>query len=204
MLRHAFIPPSLILLSATLSACSHAPDRTQTTQGLATMAPTTSQITPAAPLDAEQLLVRLLDLIQATSSASELTVERVSAAMRESARTFAPGHFGYGGALTPEWSYGLEVKHAGTADARLDLNFIDTSPRQKAPATAICHMDFDRFASALDAAGFTRQTVRGEHGRTIYDRFDRSQLSIKVDTIPEHPEATGEALHACIRLVTVQ
>ncbi|WP_312709545.1 hypothetical protein [Stenotrophomonas sp.] len=156
------------------------------------------------PLDAGQLLLGLLDLIQATTSASDLTLERVSAALREPARTFAPGHFGYGGALSPVWSYGLEVKQAGTPDARLDLNFIDTGPQQKAPATAICQVDFNRFATALHAAGFARGTVRGEHGRTIYHRFERGQLSIKVDTIPEHSAANGQAAHDCVRLVSVQ
>jgi len=38
----------------------------------------------------------------------------------------------------------------------------------------------------------------------IYDRFDRPQLSIKVDTMPENPHALGDATHACVRLVTVQ
>ena len=61
-----------------------------------------------------------------------------------------------------------------------------------------------KVASALDAAGFKRETVRGEHGRVIYDRFDRPQLSIKVDTMPENPNAIGDATHACVRLVTVQ
>ncbi len=159
---------------------------------------------PTTPLGAGQLLLRLLELIQTTTSGSDLTLERVSAALREPARTFAPGHFGYGGALTSEWSYGLEVKQAGTPDARLDLNFIDTGPQQKAQATAICQVDFNQFATALHAAGFARETVRGEHGRTIYHRFERAQLSIKVDTVPEHAAANGQAVHDCVRLVSVQ
>lgn len=158
----------------------------------------------ALPLNAEQLLLRLLDLIKATTSTRELTAERLSAAMQAPAQVFGPGHFGHGGTLTPEWGYGLEVQRAGTADARLDLNFMDTSSDRKASAAAICQVDFNHFASALDAAGFKRETVRGEHGRVIYDRFDRLQLSIKVDTMPENPHALGDATHACVRLVTVQ
>jgi len=163
-----------------------------------------SETSPPSPLNAEQLLLRLLDLIKATTSTRELTAERVSAAMQAPAQSFGPGHFGYGGALTPEWGYGLEVKQAGAADARLDLNFIDTSSDRKASASQICQVDFSRFASALDAAGFKRETVRGEHGRVIHERFDRPQLSIKVDTMPENPNALGDASRACVRLVTVQ
>ncbi len=167
------------------------------------MAPSVSETTPPS-LDAGQLLLRLLDLIKTTTSTRDLTAERLSAAMQAPAQTFGPGHFGYGGTLTPEWGYGLELKRAGAADARLDLNFIDTSAGRKASAAAICQIDVNHFASALDAAGFKRQTVRGEHGRVIHERFNRPQLSIKVDTMPENPNATGDATHACVRLVTVQ
>ncbi|HDS1148482.1 TPA: hypothetical protein QDZ88_003011 [Stenotrophomonas maltophilia] len=204
MPRYAFIRPWTIALSvATLCACAHAADRTPTSQGTDTMAPSVSETTPPS-LDAGQLLLRLLDLIKTTTSTRDLTAERLSAAMQAPAQTFGPGHFGYGGTLTPEWGYGLELKRAGAADARLDLNFIDTSAGRKASAAAICQIDFNHFASALDAAGFKRQTVRGEHGRVIHERFNRPQLSIKVDTMPENPNATGDATHACVRLVTVQ
>lgn len=168
------------------------------------MAPSVSETAPPSPLDAEQLLLRLLDLIKATTSTRDLTVERLSAAMQAPAQTFGPGHFGYGGTLTPEWGYGLEVKRAGAADARLDLNFIDTSADRRASAAAICKIDFNHVASALEAAGFKRETVRGEHGRVIHERFSRPQLSIKVDTMPENPNTAGDATHACVRLMTVQ
>ena len=205
MLRHTFMRLWTLLLSAaTFSASGHTADRTPTEEYPDTRLEAGSESVPTASLGAEQLLLHLLELIQATTSASDLTLERVSAALREPARTFAPGHFGYGGALTSEWSYGLEVKQAGTPDARLDLNFIDTGPQQKAQATAICHVDFNRFATALHAAGFARETVRGEHGRTIYHRFERAQLSIKVDTVPEHAAANDQTVHDCVRLVSVQ
>ncbi|MBL0734445.1 hypothetical protein JJW16_08700 [Stenotrophomonas maltophilia] len=205
MSRHAFIRSWSIALSvATLCACAQAADRTPIFQGTDTMAPSVPETSPPSPLTAEQLLLRLLDLIKSTTSTRELTAERLSAAMQAPAQAFGPGHFGYGGTLTPEWGYGLELKRAGAADARLDLNFIDTSSDRRASAAAICQVDFNHFASALDAAGFKRETVRGEHGRVIYDRFNRPRLSIKVDTMPENPDATGGATHACVRLVTVQ
>lgn len=205
MPKHAFMRSWTLLLSAaTLSASGYTTDRAPTDQHPGSSLETGSDSLPDAPLDAEQLLLRLMDLIQTATTASDLTLERVSAALREPARTFAPGHFGYGGALTSEWSYGLEVKQAGTPGARLDLNFIDTRPQRSSPATAICQVDFNRFASALHAAGFNQETVRGEHGRTIYHRFERAQLSIKVDTVPENSAANGQAVHDCVRLVSVQ
>lgn len=168
------------------------------------MAPTANDASAPAPLTAEQLLLGLLDLIKTTRSASELTIERVSAAMKQPALTFGSGHFGYGGKLTPEWGYGFEVKKAGAPGTRLDLNFIDITPGKKASATALCKIDFERFSSELQSAGFTREAVRGEHGRIIYNRFDRPELSVKVDTVLEDSSPSGAKAHPCVRLVTVQ
>lgn len=195
---------AIALCVAVLCAGAHAAQRPPTSQ--ASTPTTQTAVEPAAPtaLTAEQLLLRVLDLIKETRSSHELTIERVSAAMRQPALSFGPGHFGYGSRLTAEWDYGLEVKNANTDNTRLDLNFIDTTPNRKASAIAICKVDFDRFGAELQTAGFARQTVRGEHGRIIYDRFDRPDISIKVATTPEDSTPSGARANSCIRLVTVQ
>lgn len=167
------------------------------------MASTASDGAAPATFTAEQLLLGVLDLIKTTHSTSELTVERLSAAMRQPAQTFAPGHFGYGGTLTPEWGYGLEVKKSGSARTRLDLDFIDTTSNQSAATTGICKIDFDRFASDLQAQGFVRKTVRGEHGRVAYEQFQRNGMSIIVDRTGETSTSPQEIAHACVRHVTV-
>lgn len=168
------------------------------------MGPTASQSTAPTALTAEQLLLRVLDLIKATRSSKELTIERVSAAMQHPAQTFNPGHFGYGGKLTPEWSYWLEVKESGGTGTRLDLDFIDTTPGQSAAATDICQLDFSRFSSELKAAGFVHETYPGEHGRVAYEQFNRNGLGIIVDNIGEASVPADKAKHTCVRHVTVQ
>ena len=168
------------------------------------MGPTASQSTAPTALTAEQLLLRVLDLIKATRSSKELTIERVSAAMQHPAQTFSPGHFGYGGKLTPEWSYWLEVKESGGTGTRLDLDFIDTTPGQSAAATDICQLDFSRFSSELKAAGFVHETYPGEHGRVAYEQFNRNGLGIIVDNIGEASVPADKAKHTCVRHVTVQ
>ncbi len=167
------------------------------------MASTASDGAAPATFTAQQLLLGVLDLIKTTHSASELTVERLSAAMRQPAQTFAPGHVGYGGTLTPEWGYGLEVKKSGSARTRLDLDFIDTTSNQSAATTGICKIDFDRFASDLQAQGFVRKTVRGEHGRVAYEQFQRNGMSVIVDRIGETSTSPQEIAHACVRHVTL-
>lgn len=168
------------------------------------MATTASESKTPTTFTAEQLLLRLLDLIRSTKSASELTVERVSAAMQQPALTFGPGHFGYGGRLTPEWGFGLEIKKAGSADARLDFEFINAAAESDIAATDICTVDFERFASELTAAGFTRETVWGEHGRVSYYSFERQDMSIAVDTRGEASFPPEKVTHECVRLVTVK
>lgn len=168
------------------------------------MATSASESATPATFTAEQLLLRLLDLIKSTRSTSELTIERLSVAMQQPALTFGPGHFGYGGRLTPEWGFGLEVKRAGSPDARLDFEFINATPESDMAATDICQVDFERFASELTAAGFTRETVWGEHGRVSYYGFDRPDMNITVDTRGEASVPPEKVSHQCVRLVTVQ
>ncbi len=117
---------------------------------------------------------------------------------------FAPDHFGYGGKLTPEWSYAFEIRGVNSPNPRLDLDFIDTSPTRSAAATDICQVDFDQFVSALMQDGFNRTSIFGEHGIVVYDRFDRPDLSIKVSSINEASLPPEKAAHSCVQLVTVQ
>lgn len=153
---------------------------------------------------AEQLLLHVLELIKSTRSASALTMERVSTVMQRPAQSFGPGHFGYGGKVTPEWGYGLDIKKAGSPGARLDLDFIDTTPDQSAPTTEICQIDFDRFSAELTGVGFARETVRGEHGRAVYEQFQGHGLSVIVDRIGDASTPPENAPPACVLHVTVQ
>lgn len=168
------------------------------------MASTVSEAATPATFTADQLLARLLILIKDTASAKELTIEHVSAAMQHPAQTFGPGHFGYGGKLTERWSYGLEVKKGGSTGVRLDLDFIDTTPTKSASATDICQLDFNRFAAELKAIGFAHDSVRGEHGRVVYERFQRQSLGVIVDRIGGASLPADTPTPACVRHVTVQ
>ena len=155
-------------------------------------------------ISAEQLLLRLLELIKSSETIQDFTPERMGEAMKVKAQTFGPGHFGYGVALTRDWSYALEVNEKGISGSRLDLEFIDRKSTKDSPATDICKIDFNRFASALETAGFKQQPLYGEHGEIVFHRFDRPGLSITVATRGEADEPIEKISHACVRLVTVQ
>jgi hypothetical protein len=190
--------------AVTLSACAHKPSGSSTNQesySMSTSSPGPSQVQGDT---AESLLLRLIELIKQSRSAPDFTPERLAAIMQRQADIFAPNHFGFSGKLTSEWSYALDVEDASRQPARLDLEFIDTTPGRSAAATDICQVDFDLFSSELKKDGFSQTTIYGEHGEVVYDLFERPDLSIRVSTIGEAPLPPEKARHNCVRLVTVQ
>ena len=124
--------------------------------------------------------------------------------MQQPVTYFTPDRFGYRGPLTRDWRFTLDVRTADTVTERLDLDFIDRTPNRSASAADICQIDFDRFASEMANAGFSRTTINGEHGIVVYDRFDRPDLSIKVSSIGAAPSPPEGILHICVQLVTIQ
>lgn len=190
--------------ATTLAACSAAPVALSTNQESFSMSTSSNAAAPNEDPSAEFLLLRLIDLIKQSKSAKDFTPDRVAAVMQRPVTFFAPDHFGYGGKLTSEWSYAFEIRDINSQNPRLDLDFIDTSPSRSSAATAICQVDFARFASALEQGGFARTTIYGEHGIVVYDRFDRPDLSIKVSSIGEAVSPPEKARHSCVQLVTIQ
>lgn len=195
---------AMALLCASLAGCTHARDCHASASAPDALVSSTYQAPATEAFTAEQLLLGVLELIKNLDKADQLTLGRLSEAMRQPARAFGPGHAGYGGRLTDHWSFALELKRAETKRARLDLDFIDTTPEQSSVATDICALDFIRFASALKAAGFMQTTIYGEHGRIAYEMFARQDLGVVVDTAGEASTTSILTAHRCVRHVTVQ
>lgn len=187
-----------------VSACSVSPTALSSALDVSSVPKSSQATSPSEDLTAELLLARLVDLIKQSRSIQDFTPERVSAAMQQPVTYFTPDRFGYRGLLTRDWRFTLDVRTADTVTERLDLDFIDRTPNRSASATDICQIDFDRFASEMANAGFSRTTINGEHGIVVYDRFDRSDLSIKVSSIGAAPFPPEGALDICVQLVTIQ
>lgn len=185
-------------------ACSVSPTALSSTRESFSVPPSSNAAYPSQNLTAELLLLRLVDLIKQSRSIQDFTPERVSAVMQQPVTYFTPDRFGYRGSLTRDWRFTLDVRTTDSVTERLDLDFIDRTPNRSASATDICQIDFDRFASEMANAGFSRTTINGEHGIVVYDRFDRPDLSIKVSSIGAAPPPPDGALHICVQLVTIQ
>lgn len=154
-------------------------------------------------LNAEQVLLRLLELIRSSKSAADFTQEKLSKVMGIEMPSHAPGEYGSGEQITPDWWYGMEMRVKPRTGARFNFSF-DSAPGTDPPMTDICQVDFDQFTAALEAMGFARQRYYGEHGRYIKDWFDNANMRIEVYPRGERvwtPEK--DSGRACVQMVLI-
>lgn len=157
-----------------------------------------------AQTEAGKLMSGLLALINSSRSIVDFTAERLGNAMDAEVKSFGPGHFGYGGKLTEQWAYALEVMQESMHGPRLDLEFMNQSPSKDASATGICEVDFDQVSRDLQAHGFSQEPAYGEHGNIIAYDFDRPGLSVTTVVIGEASDPIEKISHQCVRAMTIQ
>lgn len=156
----------------------------------------------APTLDAEQSLLRLLALIRDLGSVAEIDAARLRAAFGVNFDA-DENRLGYGERLSRDWSTSFEWDPGHPHGPRFEFAFVPDPPGTHPPATAICAVDFDRFAAELAAMGFTRETTHGEHGRVLHDDFERGDLSIAVYTRGEADDSPERIAHGCVRRVAM-
>mgnify|MGYP003472085268 FL=1 len=152
--------------------------------------------TSASPrLDAEQSLLRLLELIRGSRSIDGITADRLQQTFGVTFDAEA-GVLGFGERLTRDWGSSFEFDPAD--GGRFEFAFMPEPAGSYPPMGEICRLDFDRFAAELQAMGFRRETYRGEHNRVIHDRFERAGLTVTVYTRGEADEPPAKTTHACV------
>ncbi|MEG2803686.1 hypothetical protein [Stenotrophomonas sp.] len=188
-------------LAVLLGGCATTPLIGQSTGRSTTTAPVTSSPSSSTP---EGILRIVLTLIQTSSAAQDISLDSFTQAIGSPPARFRADRRGYSGNLTEHWDFLVVLDKAGTTDARLDVEFIDATADRRAPAPEICAMSLEQAADELEAAGFRRETVYGEHGRYMYDRFRRSGLSVEVDSMGAPAVPPQRSMHACILAVRVR
>ena len=155
-------------------------------------------------LDAEQVLLRLLELIRSSKSVEDFTQEHMKKIMGVDFPIHAPGRYGFGEQLTSDWWYGMEMRNKVTHGARFSFSF-NSTPGSSPPMTDICQVDFDRFTAELEVMGFARQRYHGEHGRFIMDWFDHpGGMRIEVYPRGEHDwTADRGSGRTCAKMVLI-
>lgn len=167
------------------------------------MTPTATASQAFSPrLDAEQSLLRLLELIRGSKTVQDITPERLQQVFGVDFAV-ASGRSGYGERLTRDWWSSFELDPAHPYGARFEFSFRPDPPGTYPPLTAICSIDFDRFAAELQAMGFSRETYRAEHNRVIHDLFQREGLTVTVYTRGEADSPPEKITHACVQMVLI-
>lgn len=140
---------------------------------------TTGAPTTSPQLSARQAMKRFLELIRGSKTVADITPERMGAVMGVVIQAAAPGHYGYGQALPGHWAFSMERQEPASAPPRVSLSF-SPIPGKPSSADAACEPDFAHFSQALQDMGFSREASRGEHGRRVFDLFERSGMRVEV------------------------
>lgn len=156
----------------------------------------------APRLDAEQALLRLLDLIRDSRTVADITAERLQRVF-DLPFTESGGRFGFAEQLSRDWWSSYELDPTRAYGAQFEFAFRPAQPEAYPAATDICALDFQRFAAELQKQGFTRDTYRAEHNRVIHDRFAREGLTVTVYTRGESDETPEKITHACVHMVHI-
>jgi len=188
----------------SLIGCSSTERLILSPQDASTMTIASSNAKAYSPrLDAEQALSRLVELIRGTRAIGEISAENLHAAFGVPFNENG-GRFGFAEQLSADWWSSLEWDPTRSLGPQFSLTFVPVDPDRHAPATAICGLDFQRFATELQHAGFERETYRTEHSRVIHDRFQRDGLSVTVYIRGESDASPEKIAHACIEMIHVQ
>lgn len=158
---------------------------------------------PQSTLPAEQLLQRMLDLINNSASAADLTLDRVARSLEREFTTDSPTEHHSVARLTPDWLAGVTVDQ-GPNGPYVELAFFDNDGLTEPDMTDICGLDVDQFVADLEQHGFEAQPVPGMHGGVIGFELTRGQLQVDLGTRGESSSPPAKVTHSCIVSVAVR
>ncbi len=159
--------------------------------------------TAHAQLSAKQAMERFLELIRSSASVQDFTVERMSQIMGVPMQVAATGHYGYGQPLPGNWAVGIERQEVASIGTSVSFS-VQPIPGKDAEGDAACDPNFAQFTQTLEQNGFSREVLRGEHNRHLYDAFTRTGL--RVEVYPRNALANPNAAvgDACVNMVLVR
>jgi hypothetical protein len=212
-----FLSASFVLLAASCAHTSHdppGPGPAIAPPSMATSSPSsaseqpmqTTQQNPSsntAPMTAEEIGKRVLDLINTIKNASDISPENVEHAtgLKINVNPENPSEYGAGGKITETWFYNLggrsDIK--GGKPNRLTFSF-DDQTNNHADMTPVCSLDFDAYSKRLNEIGYQSSPVRGEHNRLSYWNFSRGDITVQVYVRGESSEKVN---HDCVSMMII-
>lgn len=169
-----------------------------------------------AAAGAEQLLGRILKLIDSVHAAADLAPDNIErqTGLRVQFHSADRTEYGAAGQVAQDWAYSLSsvAYKQGQTPTRLDFDFIDTrKTRTEAADTApLCATDFEAYGRALGASGFAPVAL-AERARAPdfgYQgveprRFVRGNVEVTVRTFGDRDPAAGRACVSGLRIAVV-
>jgi len=154
------------------------------------------------PITATRALDGVMAPIRSHTTVAELTPESMGQALGVSVTRVSAEHYGYTQQLPGDWSFSVQRQRVPSVGPRVDLAFSPVDEAEPSPPV-ICSPDFAHFTAAVESLGFTRTTSRGEHGRWIFDAFDRPGQHIEVYPLV-HPGDTHGTDLTCVGRVSIR
>lgn len=166
------------------------------------MSTATAPQSSAPRLDAGQSLLRVLELIRGIKTVQDIDAARLQQVFGVPFAE-ASGRLGFGERVSAHWWSSFEFDPGAAAGPRFEFAFRPDPPDSYPVLSDTCAVDFDHFASQLQAMGFARETHRAEHGRVINELFQREGLAVTVQTRGEADNRPEKISHACVLMVLV-
>ncbi len=168
------------------------------------------ETTPAKPgqtpatIDASTLLEGLLRLIEGSKDTSDFTPQRLEAELGVPIQAANEANWGGSQRLTKDWWVHVMVSPNPLSGQRTFVLDFGPEPPESSPAmTTICTMDMKMFGQRLIKQGMKHETMQGEHGMPLSERYTRQGIGIDVTPRQESDEPEALRAHQCVKMVHI-
>lgn len=154
------------------------------------------------PTSAEEIGRRVLNWLAEVRGPQDLSPERIASAISGPVM-HAPGDsgaYGIGNRIDERWNYTLRSLPADDGAASRMLFSFDDQTGDFTDFSAVCALDFDAYANALTAAGYTPQTDVGPRQAFNGITFTRDAVRVRVQV---RSESASEPRHLCVSAMLV-
>lgn len=160
---------------------------------------------PAATVDATKVLEGLLRLIEGSKDIDDFTPERLEAELGISIKAVDSANWGGSALLTNQWRVNaLVYPHPLSGQRTFLLDIAPVRKESQPPMAPICSMGMEQFGQRMIQQGMNHETMQGEHGMVLSNRYTREGFEIEVTGQPEEEgEGRKAQAHDCVQMVLI-
>lgn len=156
---------------------------------------------PANAAEIGRRVLQLIDTIHGPEQVDAAHIERVTG-IKVEFNDDNPQQYGFGGQLSPDWTYNLVslTEVDGSKPHRLLFSLDDQSADTNADMAPIAPLDFDACDQALSSAGYAGTPALGRRGQVEFWEYQRGDVSLQVHV---RGESDAKAEHACVSMIVI-